>query len=251
MGIRIEIVPCLKDNYAYLIADDATAACAAIDPAEAAPIANVLKGRRLTHILNTHHHSDHTGANLELKRGYGARIIGAGRDASRIPGIDEGVSETSQVTLFGEPLRILETPGHTSGAICFVFCEAVFTGDTLFALGCGRLFEGDAATMLASLEKIAALPDETAIYCGHEYAERNLSFALTLEPASAALAARRREIGRARERGGPAVPFTLADEKATNPFLRTRSPDIRITLNMAGATDAEILAEIRRRRDAF
>jgi hydroxyacylglutathione hydrolase len=251
MSLSIEIVPCLKDNYAYLIADAASAACAVVDPAEPAAVASRLHGRRLTHILNTHHHADHTGGNLELKRSFGARILGAAGDAARIPGLDEGVGETGGTTLFGAPLRILETPGHTAGAICFAIADAVFTGDTVFAMGCGRLFEGDATTMLASLGKIAALPNDTRIYCGHEYAENNLRFALTLEPGNAALLARRTEIADIRERGGPAVPFTLATEKATNPFLRTHSPEIREKLNLAGAADADVLAEIRRRRDAW
>jgi hydroxyacylglutathione hydrolase len=251
MSLSIEIVPCRTDNYAYLIADANSGTCAVVDPAEPAAVSDRLHGRRLTHILNTHHHADHTGGNLELKRAFGARILGAAGDAARIPGLDEGVSESGGTTLFGEPLRILETPGHTAGAICFALADAVFTGDTLFAMGCGRLFEGDAPTMLASLGKIAALPDGTLIYCGHEYAEKNLAFALTLEPGNAALQARRTEIAGMRERGGPAVPFTLATEKATNPFLRTHSPEIRAKLHLVGATDADVLAEIRRRRDEW
>ena len=195
MPPEIAIVPCLKDNYAYLVklAD----ACAVVDPSEAAPVRAALaaRGWALTHILNTHHHPDHTGGNLALKELFGARIVGPGKDAARIPGIDVGVDENSGWQFDGLPVRVLEVPGHTTGAITFVIDGNAFTGDTLFAMGCGRLFEGDPATMWASLSKLMALSDDTKIFCGHEYTQINGRFALTLEPGNAALQARMRRCG--------------------------------------------------------
>src|SRR5581483_7884517 len=173
---------------------------------------------RLTHILNTHHHGDHTGGNLALKQRFGAKVVGPGKDAGRIPGIDVEVDEASGWQLDDVPVQVLEVPGHTRGAITFLIAGNAFTGDTLFSLGCGRLFEGDPATMQASLEKLARLPDETKIYCGHEYTLNNGRFALTLEPDNAALQARMDQAAKARQAGLPSVPSTIGQEKQTNPF---------------------------------
>jgi hydroxyacylglutathione hydrolase len=249
--MQIEIVPCLTDNYAYLIKSGAH--CAVVDPSEAAPVKAALDrlGWRPGHILNTHHHNDHVGGNLELKQIYGAKIVGPGKDAARIPGIDTGVDEQSGWEFAGHGVRVLEVPGHTRGAITFVMEGNAFTGDTLFALGCGRMFEGDAATMWNSLSKLAALPDATRIYCGHEYTQSNGHFALTVEPDNAALAARMTEVKAARTKGLPTIPSTIGLEKQTNPFLRPQSPEIRKTLGMENASDTAVFGEVRRRKDNF
>lgn len=243
--MRIITVPCLQDNYAYLI--DTGSHCAVVDPSEPEPVLAALEreGLTLTHILNTHHHGDHTGGNRALKAAFGAQVVGPKDDAGRIPGIDIGVAEAEGWEWSGRKVQILEVPAHTRGAITFVIAGNAFTGDTLFVMGCGRLFEGDAATMHKSLSKLAALPDETKIWCGHEYAASNGQFALTLEPGNAALQARMKKLPR------PSVPSTMADEKATNPFLRTDSAEIRKTLGMETADAVSVFAEIRSRKDRF
>jgi len=249
--MQIEIVPCLTDNYAYLV--KAGEACAVVDPSEAAPVKAALDrlGWRPGHILNTHHHNDHVGGNLDLKRIYGAEIVGPGKDAARIPGIDTGVDEHSGWEFAGHAVRVLEVPGHTRGAITFVIGDHAFTGDTLFALGCGRMFEGDASMMWNSLSKLKALPEQTRIYCGHEYTENNGRFALTIEPGNAALKTRMTEVKAARARKAPTIPSTIGLEKQTNPFLRPDSVEIRKNLGMESAGDTAVFAEIRRRKDAF
>ena len=247
--LEIQTIACLKDNYAYLLI--APGACAVVDPSEAAPIETALaaRGLKLTHILNTHHHWDHTGGNEALKKAHGALVVGPKRDAERIPAIDIGVDEASGWKFGDYEVRILEVPAHTKGAIAFVLDGCAFTGDTLFAMGCGRLFEGTPAMMQNSLAKLAALPADTKVYCGHEYTANNARFAMTLEPGNGALQARLREVEALR--GTPSVPSTIALELKTNPFLRTGSAEIRATLKMETATDVEVFAEIRRRKDAF
>ncbi len=247
--LRITIVPCLNDNYAYLLRSEGL--CAVIDPPEATPIVAALEGARLTHILNTHHHWDHSGGNRELKEAYGAQVIGPEKDRSRIPGIDQGVDQEHGWQFGGYKVEVLEVPAHTRGAIAYVLGNTVFTGDTLFMMGCGRLFEGPAQAMAASPAKLAALPDDTAVYCGHEYTLTNARFALTLEPGNAALQARMNDVKALRALGKPTVPSTIGLEKATNPFLRTRSPEIRAAIGMTGADDVAVFAEIRRRKDNF
>jgi hydroxyacylglutathione hydrolase len=249
--IEIVTVPCLKDNYAYLVI--AEGHCAVVDPSEAAPVEAALaqRGLSLTHILNTHHHWDHTGGNLALKAKYGAIVVGPAKDSARIPGIDTGVDEASGWQFGPHTVGILEVPAHTSGAIAFVLETAVFTGDTLFAMGCGRLFEGTAAMMHHSLAKLAALADGTAVYCGHEYTLNNGRFALGLEPGNADLQGRMKEVESLRSKALPTIPSNIGLEKKTNPFLRTGSAEIRATLKMEWADSVEVFAEIRRRKDAF
>ena len=249
--LEIETIACLKDNYAYLVSGGGL--CAAVDPSEAAPVEAALRARglKLTHILNTHHHWDHTGGNAALKQATGAVVVGPAKDRDRIPGIDIGVEE-SQGWQFGEhPVRILEVPGHTRGAIALVFPNGVFTGDTLFAMGCGRLFEGEPATMQESLAKLTALPDDTKVYCGHEYTLNNGRFALTLEPGNPELQARMKTALALRERSEPTIPSSIGLEKLTNPFLRTGSAEIRAKLKMEAADEVAVFAEIRRRKDSF
>src|ERR1051325_9807196 len=252
MPLSVELVPCLKDNYAYLISDE-TGLCAVVDPSERDPVHQALAGRKLTHILNTHHHYDHTGGNLALKAETGAVVVGPGKDRERIPGIDVGVDESTGWQFGARDVRILEIPAHTRAHIAFAFeaDDLVFTGDTLFSMGCGRLFEGAPAMMWASLSKLLALEGAMRIYCGHEYTLNNGSFALTLEPGNADLQARMREVEGLRSRGQPTIPSALAVERKTNPFLRPDSPEIRRTLDLREDYDATAFAEMRRRKDAF
>jgi hydroxyacylglutathione hydrolase len=253
MSLTVTLVPCLKDNYAYLLADRDAGLCAVVDPSEPGPVKAALakSGLKLTHILNTHHHWDHTGGNEALKAEFGAIVVGPGKDRDRIPGIDEGVSEDTGWTFGPHRARILEVPAHTKGTITFVFGDIAFTGDTLFAMGCGRLFEGDPPMMWNSLSKLMTLPDDTRIYCGHEYTLSNGRFALTLEPNNADLKARMREVEAARAKNEPTVPSTMELEKKTNPFLRPNSPELRRSLGMENASDVEVFGETRKRKDSF
>ena len=253
--INIHLVPCLKDNYAYLVHEPATKSVAVVDPSETAPVVAALKqhGLQLTHILNTHHHFDHTGGNLELKEMTGAKIIGPKADADRIPGIDIGVGEGDLVAVGASVARVFDIPAHTKGHIAFWFeaDKAVFTGDTLFAMGCGRLFEGTPDQMWSSLSKLARLPADTRVYCGHEYTQSNGRFALTLEPDNADLVSRMKEVDDLRQKGLPTIPSTIGIELKTNPFMRPTSPSIRKSLSLESAGTVEVFAETRRRKDVF
>jgi hydroxyacylglutathione hydrolase len=250
-GFRIEPVACLTDNYAYLVQDGGL--CAVVDPSEPAPVREALArhGWKLTHILNTHHHFDHTGGNLALKQEFGAMVVGPAKDHDRIPGIDIGVGESAPWRFGTRDVAVLEIPAHTKAHIAFVFADAVFTGDTLFAMGCGRLFEGTPETMWASLSKLMRLPDTTHVYCGHEYTLSNGRFALTLEPGNADLQQRMIEVQSLRTANRPTVPSTIGLEKKTNPFLRPDSAEIRATLGLQDASEVEVFAEMRRRKDVF
>lgn len=253
--LQIYQFPALKDNYGYLIHDSATGATAAIDTPEAGAILNALEttGWKLTHILNTHHHFDHAGGNAELKAKTGCMIVGPKGEKDLIPGIDCAVGEGDIVEVGNARARVIDVPGHTRGHVAYHFADdhVVFVGDTLFALGCGRLFEGTPAQMWTSLGKLMALPDDTTVYCAHEYTQSNARFALTVEPHNAALAARAKEIDEKRARGEWTVPTTIALEKATNPFLRTASADLRATVGLVNAADVDVFAETRSRKDNF
>lgn len=255
MPIEIRQFPCLSDNYGYLVRDEDKGAVAAVDTPDPAAINAVLEreGWRLTHILNTHHHFDHAGGNLALKEKWGCRIIGPKAEAEKIPGIDEMVGEGAVVSLGSTKARVYETPGHTLGHVIYHFADdgAAFVGDTLFALGCGRLFEGTAQQMWASLSKIAAFPPETKLYCAHEYTQANARFALTVDPANKTLEERAAEIDRLRAAGKPTVPTNVALELATNPFLRAEDPGLQASLGMSGADPVSVFAEIRGRKDRF
>lgn len=251
--LTIEPVPCLSDNYAYILDDGTGQFCAVVDPSEADPVQRALGARKLTHILNTHHHPDHIGGNGALKAAYGAKIIAAAKDKHRIADIDQPVGEGDTVTLGAHTARVMEIPAHTSAHIAYFFGadKAVFTGDTLFLMGCGRLFEGTPAMMHTALSKLAALPADTRVYCGHEYTESNGKFALSVEPGNAELQARMNAVRSARAAGKPTVPGTMGNEVKTNPFMRTRSPEIRKTLNMTDAGDVAVLGELRERKNNF
>ncbi|MBT8446423.1 MAG: hydroxyacylglutathione hydrolase [Gammaproteobacteria bacterium] len=248
-------IPVLNDNYVYLLRDTASEATAVVDPAVAGPVTAALaqSGWTLTHILNTHHHGDHVGGNLELKRASGCTIVGPAADRDRIPGIDIALADGDDYQFGSLGARVLDVPGHTRGHIAYYFAddEALFCGDTLFALGCGRLFEGTPAQMLKSLNKFAALPDTTRVYCAHEYTEANGRFALTVEPDNGALIARMEEVHRMRAAGRPTVPSTLGTERSTNPFLRSSAAGLRATLGMEAASDVDVFARTRQLKDEF
>ncbi|GAB4825447.1 Glyoxalase 2-5 [Ancistrocladus abbreviatus] len=255
-ALQIELVPCLRDNYAYLLHDVNTGTVGIVDPSEAVPVIDVLnrKNKNLTYILNTHHHFDHTGGNTELKARYGAKVIGFGKDRERIPGIDITLNGGDKWMFAGHEVYVMETPGHTRGHISFYFpgSGAIFTGDTLFSLSCGKLFEGTPDEMLASLRKIMALPEDTKIYCGHEYTLSNSKFALAIEPNNEALQSYAAQIAQLRAKGLPTIPTTLQIEKSCNPFLRTSSKEIRQSLNIPDtADDAKALGTIRQAKDNF
>jgi hydroxyacylglutathione hydrolase len=227
------------DNYAWLLRESATGAAAIVDPADPAAALAAAGGGQLTTILLTHHHADHTAGTDEVRDRTGAHVVGASADAHRLPRLDTAVAEGDIIAFGNTTARVIETPGHTRGHIAFFFPEdaLLFCGDTLFSLGCGRLLEGTAAEMFASLAKLAALPPETRVFCGHEYTAGNARFALTVEPHNAALQARAAEVTRLRAAGTPTVPSTLAQELAANPFMR--------------APTAERLGEIRAAKDRF
>lgn len=253
--LEIHQFPCLNDNYGYLVHEPSSGATAAVDTPEVKPILAALKekGWTLTHILNTHHHFDHAGGNAELKEKTGCVVIGPKGEKDLIPGIDRAVGEGDIVELGAARARVIDVPGHTRGHIAYSFDEehVAFVGDTLFALGCGRLFEGTAQQMWASLGKLMELPDDTVVYCAHEYTQSNARFALTVEPDNAALAIRAKEIDEKRARGEWTVPTTIGLEKKTNPFLRAASPDLRRAIGLEAAADVDVFAETRKRKDNF
>lgn len=251
--LEIVQIPVLRDNYLYLI--HAGEATAIVDPAVDGPVVEACEARgwRLTHILNTHHHWDHTGANLKLKEQFGLTIVGPKAEAERIPGIDIELGDGDTFNFGGCEADIFDVPGHTAGHIAYHFSDqgALFCGDTLFALGCGRLFEGTPAQMWTSLLKLRALPDATKIYCAHEYTEANANFAMSVEPQNKALVSRMDEIKALRAADKPTVPSTIGLEKATNPFLRPDSADLQATLGMGGDDLIAVFAETRLRKDNF
>ena len=243
----VDIVPALSDNYIYLLHVGESGAIA-VDPGEAAPIIAHLEseGRCLTHILITHHHYDHTGGNSVLKERYACEVIGP--DDQRVPELDRVVCEGDSFELGPYEIQVLETPGHTTSHISFFFPRQgiVFPGDTLFLGGCGRLFEGDAATMWQSLQKLMRLPDETRVYCGHEYTAGNLRFAASLEPDNQSIQSRIAAMD-----AKCSMPGTLAEEKVTNPFLRVEDPLLMEALGMTGASPVEVFAKVRALKDQF
>jgi hydroxyacylglutathione hydrolase len=253
--LHIQQLPVLSDNYVYLLRDEESGACAAVDPAEAEPVLSALRegGLTLTHILNTHHHSDHVGGNERLKAETGCTIVGPRADASRIPGIDVEVGGSEEFWLGGALARVFDVPGHTRGHITYWFegDKALFCGDTLFALGCGRLFEGTPQEMWKSLTSLRDLPGDTRVYCAHEYTQTNARFALTVEPDNEALKAIAKRVEVRRAKGLPTVPSLMADEQAANPFLRADQDELQRAMGLENADPVSVFAEIRHRKDVF
>ncbi|MGH8557232.1 MAG: hydroxyacylglutathione hydrolase, partial [Methylococcales bacterium] len=248
-------IPVLQDNYVYLIHESESSKTAVVDPAVAGPVLDQLSNRgwRLNYILNTHHHGDHVGGNLELQRKTGCRVVGSRSDCARIPGIDIRLDEGENFQFGLAEARVISVSGHTCGHIAYWFPshKALFCGDTLFSMGCGRLFEGTPDQMWDSLSKLMQLPADTRVYCAHEYTWTNGRFALTLEPRNQKLQHRMQVVERMRRQNLPTVPSTLDDELATNPFLRVASPEIKKTLAIESENPVEVFAEIRRRKDQF
>src|SRR6516162_11865611 len=239
MTAQTKLFICLKDNYGVLVHDPATGATAAIDAPEAAPVEAALAatGWKLTDILVTHHHGDHTAGIAELKRRHHCRVVAPRREAMKIPDVDTTVGEGDTVALGALTAQVIETPGHTLGQINYFFPAArlLFAGDTLFSIGCGRVIEGTPEMMWQSLLKLRALPDDTRIYCGHEYTKANVAFAKTVEPANAALRARETEVDKLLAAREPTIPSTMGAEKAANPFLRADVPEVAKSVGLAGS----------------
>lgn len=253
--LQIRQFPCLSDNYGFLIHDPDSGETAAIDTPDPARILTeaVAAGWTITQIWNTHHHFDHAGGNDALKAQTGARVVGARYDLERIPGIDFEVADGDIVELGKHRAKVIFTPGHTLGHICYFFPDSklAFVGDTLFALGCGRLFEGTPAEMWNSLSRLAALPEETRIYCAHEYTQANAAFALSVDPDNPDLQAYALMVDAERAKGEPTVPTTIGAELSANPFMRPTDPAIRARLGLETADDEDVFAELRRRKDVF
>jgi hydroxyacylglutathione hydrolase len=255
MPFDLVTIPCLSDNYAFLLRDHDSGEVALIDVPEAGPIAAKLKhlGWTLTQIWLTHHHPDHIQGVPDLIAEHPARILGAKADAKRLPKLDQALVDGENFAFGEHEVHVMDVSGHTVGHIAFHVPDAdtVFTADSLMALGCGRLFEGTPAQMWESMQKLMKLPAHTTVCSGHEYTQSNAKFALTVDPENAALISRSREIDQARKEGVPTVPSTLSLELETNPFLRPADPGIRAQLGMENATDTEVFAEIRARKDSF
>lgn len=255
MAAQIHLFSCLTDNYGVLLHDPARGVTAAIDAPEAEAVEAALRhtGWTLTDILVTHHHADHTGGIAALKDKYKCRVVAPKAEAARIPLVDETVREGDTVGVGTLSANVIETPGHTAGHIAYWFHadKVAFVGDTLFSIGCGRVIEGTMDQMWQSLLKLRDLPDDTRIYCGHEYTEANIRFARTIEPNNAALAAREREVKELRARGAFTIPVTIGNEKAQNCFLRADVPEVAASVGMAGQPAAKVFAEIRERKNKF
>jgi hydroxyacylglutathione hydrolase len=256
-GLEIGRVPVLSDNYSWILHDTASGNTAVVDPAEVEPIVRALESRGwvLSHILNTHHHWDHTGGNLALKERYGTvTIVGPKADAGRIPGIDVELGDGDVFDLGASRLLCFDTPGHTKGHVTYYFedAKALFPGDTLFSMGCGRLFEGTPQQMWSSLSKLIGLPKDTMVYCAHEYTLSNAKFAIYVDPTNEILQERFKEVAASREKDIPTIPTSLEVELDTNPFLRPWSKEIRATLKIPDdAPDAEAFGVIRKAKDSF
>ena len=255
MTAETRLFRCLQDNFGVLVHDPASGATAAIDAPEAAPVEAALQatGWRLTDILVTHHHADHTGGIAELKARHRCRVTAPRNEAARIPDVDATVSEGDRVNVGKLTARVIETPGHTAGHISYVFDadRLAFVGDTLFSIGCGRVIEGTPEMMWNSLLKLRALPDDTDIFCGHEYTMANIRFALTIEPDNEDLRARAEEAKREVAAGRATIPTTIGEEKRANVFLRADVPTVAQAVGLAGRPAADVFAEVRARKNRF
>ena len=250
----IEIIPCLSDNYSYLIYEKKSNTISIVDPAELEACDKVInKYKKLDFILNTHHHADHVGANLELKKKYNSKILGSESDKDRIPGIDIFLKENQKKKIGNLEFEVIFVPGHTKGHIAFFFGKEkiAFTGDTLFSLGCGRVFEGTHEEMFNSLNKIKNLPHDTKIYCGHEYTKSNLNFCLKYDSKNTFLKEKEIEIQKKLSSRQPTIPTTLGQEIKTNIFLRCDVPQIKHNLGLKNSSEAKVFSKLRDLKDSF
>jgi len=253
--LNIEIIPCLNDNYSYLLCDQDTNTVAIIDPSDFNPCDKIInkKYKKLDYILNTHHHFDHVGGNKKLKEKYKSKVLGCELDKDRIPGIDITLKEKQNFKIGNASFEVIFIPGHTKGHIAFYFKDEkiVFTGDTLFSLGCGKVFEGTHEQMFNSLNKLKNLPIDTKIYCGHEYTKKNLEFCLEYESNNKFLIEKSNWINSKIESNSPTVPISIGEEKKTNIFLRCNEPSIKNALNLNNASEQEIFSKLRDLKDSF
>ncbi|MCK5041273.1 MAG: hydroxyacylglutathione hydrolase [Sphingomonadales bacterium] len=252
-ALEIIQIPVFDDNYVYLLHEPIANKTAVVDPALSEPVLEVLKekGWTLDFIINTHHHFDHVGGNLELKEATGCTIVGSDKDVERIPGIDVEVKDGDTFTLGEQTAQVFDVPGHTRAHIAYWFedSDALFCGDTLFSMGCGRLFEGSPQEMWSSLQKLSQLPDQTKVYCAHEYTASNGKFALSIDASNTALIARMAEVEKLRAKNLPTVPSLLGVEKQTNPFLRANDASLAQAVGLSGESADKVFAEIRTRKD--
>ena len=253
--LNIEIIPCLNDNYSYLLCDQDTNTVAIIDPSDFNPCDKIInkKYKKLDYILNTHHHFDHVGGNKKLKEKYKSKVLGFELDKNRIPDIDITLKEKQNFKIGNTSFEVIFIPGHTKGHIAFYFKDEkiVFTGDTLFSLGCGKVFEGTHEQMFNSLNKLKNLPIDTKIYCGHEYTKKNLEFCLEYESNNEFLIEKSNWINSKIESNSPTVPISIGEEKKTNIFLRCNEPSIKNALNLNNASEQEIFSKLRDLKDSF
>ena len=253
--MNIEIISCLNDNYSYLIHDNQSNTVAIIDPSEFAPCDKIIskKYKKLDYILNTHHHYDHVGGNKELKKKYNSKILGFKSDEERIPNIDKLLEDNEEFNIGNIKFTTLFIPGHTTGHIAFYSKteKVIFTGDTLFSMGCGRVFEGTYDQMFESLNRIKDLPEDTKIYCGHEYTQKNIEFCIKYNPNNDLLKKTKNTIEEKLKNGEPSIPSTLLKEKQMNIFLRTDDLDVKNILNLKKASNLEIFTKLRDLKDNF
>ena len=252
--MKIEIISCLSDNYSYLIHDEESNTVAIIDPSEFKPCDKIIKKyNKLDFILNTHHHADHVNGNLELKKKYNSKILGFSQDKRRIPGVDILLEENQKQKIGNLEFEVIFIPGHTKGHIAFFFSKEkiAFTGDTLFSLGCGRVFEGTHEEMFYSLNKIKNLPPDTKIYCGHEYTKSNLNFCLAYDTQNALLKEKAIDIQKKLNSNLPTIPTILGQEIKTNIFLRCNDPEIKLALDLKDSSEVEVFSKLRDLKDSF
>ena len=253
--MKIEIIPCLNDNYSYLIHDEISNTVAIVDPSEFVPCDTIISKnyQKLDFILNTHHHYDHVGGNEELKKKYNSKVLGFENDKNRIPQIDTVLKDNQEFKIGTLNFITIFIPGHTRGHVAFYFKKerVVFTGDTLFSLGCGRVFEGTYKQMFQSLNKLKNLPGETKVYCGHEYTFKNLEFCLKFNPNNDFLKKKKNDIKLSLKNKKPTIPSTIADEIKANIFFRVNDPDIKKAINLENSPDIEIFTKLRDLKDNF
>jgi len=253
--LNVDIINCLKDNYSFIIHDTETDTVAVVDPSEFEPVNNVIekKFKKVDYILNTHHHFDHTGGNLDLKKKYNSRVVGSQKDEKRIPGIDIKLLNNENFKLGNVEFKIFLVAGHTSGHICFYSKnkKIIFTGDTLFSLGCGRVFEGTYQEMLDSLNHIKKLPKDTQIYCGHEYTKKNLDFCIKYESSNISLKDKKNWVSSKLNLKHPTIPVTVEEELNTNIFLRCDTSVVKKSLGMENSTELEVFKKLRDLKDVF